>query len=551
MAILTDYERQRQENIKKNQSLLSSLSIKPLITKRRESPSSNASTPVKKRAKPTVHNVVPLKRHATRSSMRLNGQKLDPEELELKIKIDEEVNQNASKEKERLKHSDRNLVAESWRIKDEDSESLTNRLFASFSPGLFKPLKTMKQEEVNLDYQNGSDDQYDRLVDELNGMKLTAMNKVCPTRIYCMTFHPTVEKNLIFMGDKQGGVGIWDAVAENQTDRGKKSQEVKEEDSDEADAKPVKKKAEEEEEEEPEDLEPAEGCSFFIQAHPQSSVSGIQIHPSNHHLVYTSSYDSTIRELNFETKQSTEILAGNNLSSDEMLFSAFEFANEGREMFCSDNSGGISHRDLREPKEKAKRWEVSKKKIGCVSLSPISDNRWAVTAGLNREMRIWDLKILTGLSTDSELSTLESKACVVNYSHRLACSSAFFNPLGNKLLSTSYDDHLRVWDLDLSQSDTWADDGFEPSYKARHDNQTGRWVSVFKARWCPNPHSPSHFTVGNMKQKLDVYSARGELLKQFTDPYLTTVPAATAQHPSLSARIAGGTAGGKVYLWTL
>ncbi|EGF99888.1 uncharacterized protein MELLADRAFT_112356 [Melampsora larici-populina 98AG31] len=531
MAILTDY-------------------IKPLITKRKESPSSNASTPVKKRVKSPVQNVVPPRRHATRSSMRLNGQKLAPEELELKIKIDEEVNEKASKEKERLKHSDRTLVAESWRIKDEDSESLTNGLFESFSPSLFKPQKSMKQEEVNLDYQNGSDDQYDRLVDELNGMRLTAMNKVCPSRIYCMTFHPTVEKNLIFMGDKVGGVGIWDAAAENrQSNKGSTSQEVKEEASDEPDAKPVKK--EEPEEEDQEDLEPAEGRSFFIQAHPRSSVSAIQIHPTNHHLVYTACYDSTVRELNFETKQSTEILDGDSLSSDEMLFSAFEFANDGRELYCSDNSGGISHRDLREPKEKARRWEVSKKKIGCVSLCPTSDNRWAVTAGLNREMRIWDLKILTGLSTDSELSTLESKACVVNYSHRLACSSAFFNPLGNKLLSTSYDDHLRVWDLDLSQSDTWAESDFEPTYKARHDNQTGRWVSVFKARWCPNPHLPSHFTVGNMKQKLDVYSSKGELLKQFTDPYLTTVPAATAQHPSLSARIAGGTAGGKAYLWTL
>ncbi|KAG0147965.1 hypothetical protein CROQUDRAFT_655560 [Cronartium quercuum f. sp. fusiforme G11] len=555
MSSITEYERQRQENIKKNQSLLSSLKIKPLVTKRKQPASSTPSTPSKKRAKPTgTPSSIPQKQHATRASMRLNGRKLEPEELEMRAKVEEDLNVRAAEEKDRLKHSDRNLVAESWRLKDEDSDQLTNKLFDSFTPSVFKPIKTMKQEEINLDYRPGSDDEYDRLVEELDSLRLRSMNKACPNRIYCTTFHPTVDKHLLFVGDKLGGVGVWDALADtSKSEEGAEDGDVKKAtDKNDSQRKPVKKEKEVDEDED--EAEPIQGRSFFIQAHSPSAISGIQIHPINSHLVYTSSYDSTIRELNFETKQSTEVLAGDDLSSGEMLFSAFEFANEGREIWCSDNSGGLSHRDLREAKGKAKRWEMSKKKIGCVSLCPNSGDRWVVTAGLNREMRIWDLKILAGLSTDSELETLESKACVVNYPHRLACSSAYFNSTGNKLLSTSYDDTLRVWDFDPTSENPWeaadSEEGFLPTYSARHDNQSGRWVSVMKAKWCPNPRLPPHFTVGNMKQKLDVYSSKGELLKQLTDPQLTTVPASTAQHPNLSGRIAGGTAGGKLYLWT-
>lgn len=368
--------------------MLSSLKIDPLITKRKQPASAN-STPNKKRAKATpAHGSVPAKQHATRASARLNGRKLEPEELEVKMKEEEALDNRKANEKERLKHSDRLLVAESWRMKDGDPEKLTHGLFESLSPSLFKSQKTMKQEEINMDYQTGSDHEYDRLVEELDGLRLKALNKVCPNRIYCLTFHPTIEKNLVFAGDKLGGIAVWDTLA------GPLQTDPNDEGGDDPKSivstkhlqvKAVKKEDDVEEMEDEE--EPVEGRSFFIQAHSGSAISCIQTHPTNLHLLYSSSYDSTVRELNFETKQSTEVLAGNALSAEEILFSAFEFANEGREIWCSDNSGGLSHRDLREVKQKARRWEVSKKKIGCVSLCPNSNDRWAVTAGLNREMR--------------------------------------------------------------------------------------------------------------------------------------------------------------------
>ncbi|POW00653.1 hypothetical protein PSHT_05583 [Puccinia striiformis] len=565
-------ERQRLENIKKNQSLLSSLAIKsvgPAAKKGQKRPSSSTSTPTKKRSRQSTgtDSLIPAKRHVTRSSVRLGGVTLDRVELQSRFEKQEEDLELERKKEDELKHADRPLVVEN--SKAGPSSSLTSELFTSLATSILsKPIKTMKQDEVNLDYSPGKDADYDRLTNELNGLQLKAVNKVCPNRIYSMTFHPDSSKSLLFMGEKFGGIAIWDALG-NHRHSGVKSEDVEDEDHKSAsstntaeglskrDVKPIKP---EEQEEEDDDDQPeyVEGTSYFIQAHARhSAVSAIQVHPTDPHLIYTSSYDGTIRELNFESQKSVEIVDAEVLNSDEeTLFSAFEFANNGHEIWASDNSGGIVHRDLRLPKLNARRWQISKKKIGCLSLCPNSGDRLAVTAGLNREMRLWDLKALSGLGTDSTVEEVETGGCLGSYAHGLACSSAYFNPIGDKILSTSYDDLVRIWEIEPTKRDSWLSSpspeiDLSPSIEARHDNQTGRWVSVMKARWCPNPRFPCHFTIGNMSQKLDIYNPKGELLTQLRHPALTTVPAVTNQHPSSSnVQVAGATAGGKVYLWT-
>lgn len=44
----------------------------------------------------------------------------------------------------------------------------------------------------------------------------------------------------------------------------------------------------------------------------------------------------------------------------------------GNEMWISDTDRGLSHIDLRENKSRARRWELSSAKIGCVSVNPTS-----------------------------------------------------------------------------------------------------------------------------------------------------------------------------------
>ena len=98
-----------------------------------------------------------------------------------------------------------------------------------------------------------------------------------------------------------------------------------------------------------------------------------------------------------------------------------------------------------------------------------------------------------------------------------------------------------MWDVHpnkLSEKDLG---DFTADHKISHDNETGAYVSVFKATWCPNPDVEPFFTVGNMKKHVDVYSREGKLIKKLGDG-VETIPAVTAMHvskPSLIGAAAG------------
>lgn len=132
----------------------------------------------------------------------------------------------------------------------------------------------------------------------------------------------------------------------------------------------------------------------------------------------------------------------------------------------------------------------------------------------------------------------------------LAClaASAYFDPSGTKILSTSYDDYMRIWSVDPSKLGEPIED-FEPAAMAVHDNTVGRYVTVFKAQWSRNPNVTPYWTSGNMKRSLDIYAADGTCLVKLHDPQITTIPAVTASHPSIIERAYGGNASGKINVW--
>lgn len=88
---------------------------------------------------------------------------------------------------------------------------------------------------------------------------------------------------------------------------------------------------------------------------------------------------------------------------------------------------------------------------------------------------------------------------------------------------------------------------WEPHVEVPHLNDTGAYVSVFKATWSSNPNVDPYFTIGSMDKALDIYSKEGKLVRQLNQG-LQSVPAVTCGHPSKPV-IFGGAAGGKVYYW--
>ncbi|WAQ83186.1 hypothetical protein PtA15_3A555 [Puccinia triticina] len=213
----------------------------------------------------------------------------------------------------------------------------------------------MKQEEVNFDYLPRNNKDYDCLAKELNGLQLRALCKGCPNRVYSVSFHPDQCKSLDVV-DKHGqGASVF------------------------LPARRVKKEVNELEEEDKEDWpEYVEGVSSVVLLHPDPCPQLARLaHPS-----------PSKQPASAHHKISMEIVNCQALSpANAILFSAFDFANHGRDLWASDTAGRLVHRDLRQPKSSARLWTASKKKIGCLSICPNSGDRLAVTAGLNQEIQ--------------------------------------------------------------------------------------------------------------------------------------------------------------------
>jgi hypothetical protein len=89
----------------------------------------------------------------------------------------------------------------------------------------------------------------------------------------------------------------------------------------------------------------------------------------------------------------------------------------------------------------------------------------------------------------------------------------------------------------------------EPATEIRHNNQTGRWVTILKPQWQLHPaDGVSKFAIANMNRFVDVYDSEGTQLAQLSGEGITAVPAVAELHPTHNW-VAGGTGSGKLCLW--
>lgn len=554
MDELTEYERTRLANIAANQSLLAELSIKDI----QDEIGASTSTPKDKNEKP----VQPRKRKAEtatvdpprRQSRRLRSSALAPPPNETKAqkskreaeeaKLRKEADEEAAREEEEVRR------AKMPRHQDLELETLAED-FSEDEMTTWKALQTtLTTEKYQRPVGNWGQDSKDEkklerakedLVSELKRLTLVSRAKVCKERVYSAAYHPIVTKDVIFFGDKSGTLGIWDARARP---------DDHEDDGDQASA---------------------EGGQYWnLQPHwprsSKSSISSIKINPQDAHSVFTSSYDGTLRTTSFVTGISKELL-----TTEDYLPSSVDLSPNGHELWLSDSGGGLQHLDTRE-QSRSRRWQLTEKeKIGCVSVNPVVPHL-LLTASNNRTLRMWDSRYLRKVDSTTEktededdqapestwedieayLGTGNGPKCLWGeWKHRQSVSSAFWDISGHRIVSTSYDDTIRIWDI---RPHALKNDGplksFRPATEIKHNCQTGAWVSILRARWSENPDAYPHFTIGNMAQSLDIVGFDGEVLTKLSDRNkISAVQAVTASHPAIVARAVSGNASGRCVLW--
>ncbi|KAJ7449864.1 WD40-repeat-containing domain protein [Mycena latifolia] len=566
------YELERERNIARNKALLEQLQIKQAV---KDLIPVKPNAVVKSQAKPIQSSKAKRPRDEAadgprRQSARLRKEVVDPNESPSKRKRREaEMEERRALEaEERLAAEEQVRLAKRARHTDLDLTTLAEDEEEADIANLSAALQNVSQirRQIRDEDAFGSEDEAEEenlvseLRDKLQDLKVVSRAKVTQDRIYSAAYHPETTKDLIFFGDKHGQLGIWDAQA------------------------PMEEKADEDD-----DVAPAgdqEGGKYWrLQLHwpatSKSSISCVKIDPIDSHNIYTSSYDCTIRSLSFTSGVSREIF-----SIEDTLISSIDLTPTGHEMWISDALGGVWHRDLRQDKSSTIRYGLSDQKIGCISVNPTRPNL-LLTASNNRSLKIWDVRKLQTLSLDLSdqspptpppsspggpflapvsavntevdaeavtdfVNSKRGKGCLRGeWRHDKSVSSAYWDPRGRSIVSTSYDDTLRLWDIEPVKLDSSAPlPSSRPFSRIRHNCQTGKWLTILRAQWSPNPDVYPHFTIGNMDHSLDIFSGKGELITRLSDRQrISAVQAVTCSHPSILERAVSGNASGRCVLW--
>ena len=449
---LSEYEKQRQANIAQRANLLKQLALdarsaglgpKPVSKPPSKPASSHKKKPPAARVK---EEILPR-----RTSSRLAGLTADSEVAKRKAEVEYVAVQEAARAKRQRFSGDLNLSDAIVGGKNWDKSE--NFLVDVVSQGAKPYHRTFGEMEV----KETSDKELRSLREKMSGLELydgfePNRIKITPERIYSLVFHPIVEKPLVFAGDKMGNLGIFDGSQQSAST--KIESKVKEEDPDEEDA---------------DEAYDPNITSFHLHARTISSFQFSSINASH---LYTCSYDSTLRLLDLNASTSTEIYAPKDSSLDEPISGVEVDPSNPHMLYFSRLDGHVGRTDTRSKKTEI--WELSEKKIGGFSLHP-GNPHFVATASLDRFMRVWDLRKLGG-QKGAQLPAL-----VGEHESRLSVSHAAFNSAG-QVATASYDDTIKIHTFDGMRN--WcsghklSEKEMEPGSIIRHNNQTGRWVTM-------------------------------------------------------------------------
>ncbi|XP_053318996.1 WD repeat-containing protein 76 isoform X2 [Spea bombifrons] len=346
-----------------------------------------------------------------------------------------------------------------------------------------KTWESISKEEMHCSTKPSSVD-LKRYVANLKRMTLQkeTVAKVVHSRIFSVAVHPSESHTLVAAGDKLGQVGLWDVdcASPNETVH-----------------------------------------TFNPHAWPVSSMYFSPVNPA--HLL-SLSYDGSVRCGDVCRSVFDEVFR-----DEDYRFSSFDFLSaDASVLIVGYWDAYLSIVDRRTPGTSYEQQvSLGIKSVRTVSMHPLNRDL-CVVAGAS-DVCIYDVRKLQ-----------QKKQPVLSLTgHTRSVASAYFSPgTGNRILTTCADDQIRVYDS--SNLSTKA-----PLITSiRHNNNTGRWLSRFRAIW--DPKLESCFVTGSMARprEIEVYHESGNLLHSFRDSeHLGSVCSINAVHPTRNVLVGGNSSG--------
>ncbi|KAI1863547.1 hypothetical protein JX265_008764 [Neoarthrinium moseri] len=504
--MVSAFEARRRENVANNAKLLQeSAAIGAKMARAAKPPPKPAAAPRKRKA--AAEPVQRTRVMPTRQSARLSGgaAETDLDSLQTKSELLE-----AQKPAKRARITGDLDVS---KLKVEGSRWANGDALASFAQGAQPGVRTFTDDDIK-DTDNEELKNLRKGMQELELYDGWLPNdiKITPERVYALAFHPIQDKPIVLAGDKKGIMGVFDG-----------SQEKPQYDDEDEDAH----------------VPLPQVSAFEMHTRTISSILAPQSDPNS---VFSASYDSTIRCLDLATQVSSSVWEPADADED-LAITCIDMSPEQKDVLVFSTMEGSLGRTDRRTKEKAEIWSLTDNKIGGFSLHPLLPHLVA-TASLDRTLKIWDLRMIKGKGEMRHPSLLGE------HTSRLSVSHASWSRSGH-IATSSYDDTVKIYDM--SEAAKWKPGHniteMEPASTIRHNNQTGRWVTILKPQWQLSPADGIHkFAIANMNRFVDVYDGEGKQLAQLEGEGITAVPAVAELHPTHNW-VAGGTGSGKLCLW--
>ncbi|XP_063608528.1 WD repeat-containing protein 76-like [Penaeus indicus] len=326
------------------------------------------------------------------------------------------------------------------------------------------------------------------VIKTLKKMKITEslVAKVVPSRTFSVQIHPTLDKTLVMIGGKYGELGLWDVHREDSSN----------------------------------------GAHFF---NPHSRpINCLTVDPWNYQNVYTTSYDGSLRRTDLTSGIVQQVYS---YVEEEAynVYTSWHAHRDENTMLVGGSLGDLVQIDVRDCNSNPVEYKVHNgKTVKLVTVHP-TQSHYVATSSRDGCVSLWDLR------------KIKKNTPIAECPHGRNVSGLEFSPVtGNTLISTCSDNYLRFISCDLSD--------LKVQKKIHHNNQTGRWLTTFKARFLPGREDL--IVVGSMMQprRIEVWSNDGQLAHEFKGEDFASVASINAFHPT-QAVLAGCNSSGRVHVF--